>query len=66
MPEVLSLFGADELPLQLKPPAYFKRLPLRLETEFCCPKCTYAWAGNPKPNVEEVDLETSEDAAAAA
>lgn len=56
-----SLFDAAELPVALKPPAYFKRLPQRLDTDFCCPRCAYAWGGNPKPTEQDAEaLETAE------
>lgn len=57
MPAQDSLFGADELPLQLTPPTHFKRLPRRLDVEFCCPRCSYGWGGNPKPTQEEAEAE---------
>jgi hypothetical protein len=52
-----SLFDLAELPLQLTPPAAFRRLPRRLETEFCCPRCGYAWGGNPRQGAADADAE---------
>lgn len=59
--ENLGLFEAAELPIALKPPAYFKQLPQRLDTEFCCPRCAYGWAGKPKPTVEDAVAEVESD-----
>ena len=56
-----GLFDASELPIALKPPAYFKQLPRRLEADFCCPRCAYGWAGNPKPTAEEAAVEVEAD-----
>lgn len=48
-----NLFGDDELPVALRPPAYFRRVPKRLPVDFCCPRCAYGWGGNPKPTGDE-------------
>lgn len=64
MPEILGLFEASELPLALKPPAYFRVMPRKLDTDFCCPRCAYGWAGNPKPNAEDAVAEVEGDPAA--
>lgn len=51
-----SLFGDEELPIALRPPQAFRRLPQRLDVDYTCPRCSYGWSGKPKP--------TGEDAAA--
>lgn len=58
----MSLFGAEELPLSLKPPQAFRVLPRRLATDYCCPRCAYEWATNPKPNAQEAEADLESDA----
>jgi len=49
-----GLFGADELPLDLRPPAEFQRYDKNLAYDFKCPRCRYRWSGNALASAEEV------------
>lgn len=35
------------------PPEAWPDFSAGIEIEFCCPRCAYAWRGNPTPNVAE-------------
>lgn len=48
--------GALGVPPHLRaPPQAFRRLPQRLEVDYCCPRCSYGWSGNPKPTTQDVE-----------
>ena len=49
---VSDLAGYD--PNSATPPAQWPDFSAGIETEFCCPKCSYAWRGNPQPNEDDV------------
>ena len=36
------------------PPEDFKEFDENIDTQYCCPKCGYAWSGKPKPNEADV------------
>lgn len=52
-----TLFSADEIPLADKPPVAFRVLPKRLDVEYCCPRCAYAWAGPPKAGAATIEFD---------
>lgn len=39
------------------PPESWPDFSSGIPTEFCCPRCSYAWRGNPAPNAEEKEIE---------
>lgn len=56
----ITLFDVDEAsklagydPDSPNPPDAWPDFSRPIPTEFCCPRCAYAWRGNPKPGADE-------------
>lgn len=55
-----TLFDDGDLPIALRPPQAFRRLPQRIEPDYCCPRCGYEWKGKPMPTTADADADLGE------